>query len=159
VKISDFGLSSVKTLDETGERIEGPSMSIKRRERRKRQTQSLLMHVAWLVVGSPFYMAPEVLLDKGFDAPCDVYSFSIIMWETVANEEPYKGEFESYEEMVESITVDGHRPPIPDWFPAGMTSLIQRCWDVEPSNRLTFKDILAQNWYVHPLDLWLMVDG
>ena len=40
---------------------------------------------AWSV-GSPFYMAPEVLLDKGLDTPADVYSFSIIMWETIANE-------------------------------------------------------------------------
>lgn len=63
-------------------------------------------------------------------------------------QEPYKDDFESYEEMVDAITVDGHRPPIPEWFPLGVVKLVERCWDAEPTNRLSFHDILAQNWYV-----------
>ena len=41
-------------------------------------------------VGSPFYMAPEVMEEKGGTTKSDVFSFSIIVWETLCEEEPYK---------------------------------------------------------------------
>ncbi len=30
--------------------------------------------------GSPFYMAPELLLDKDWDKSIDVYAFGITLW-------------------------------------------------------------------------------
>jgi len=125
-RISDFGLASVKRLDENGQRVEGP-------------------------VGSPFYMAPEILLDKPYDTKADVYSFSIVIWETLAHKDPYEGEFETYEEMVEGITMDGMRPEILPWFPVGIVALLEQCWDTIPENRPSFAQILQQSWFDHIL--------
>merc|ERR1712137_107693 len=124
VRVADFGLSSVKSLDESGDRVEGP-------------------------VGSPFYMAPEILLDKPYDAKADVYSFSIVIWETLAHKDPYEGEFETYEDMVEGITIDEMRPAIPSWFPVGVVALLKRCWATDPEERPSFAQILEQSWFDH----------
>ena len=35
-------------------------------------------------------MAPEVMEEKGSTTKSDVFSFSIIVWETLCEEEPYK---------------------------------------------------------------------
>jgi serine/threonine protein kinase len=133
VKVSDFGLSSIKHLDEHGDEIQGP-------------------------VGSPYYMAPEILLDKPYDTKADVYSFSIVMWETLTNEDPYQGEFNSYDEMLEGITFDGIRPRIPEWFPVGVTALITKCWNADPSQRPSFAEILQSNWFDHILLDYMISD-
>lgn len=124
VRISDFGFVSVKCLDEAGDMIQGP-------------------------IGSPFYMAPEVLLDKPGGPKSDVYSFSIVMWETLTNEDPYKDEFESYEEMVEAITLDEVRPPIPSWLSPPIAQLVQDCWSSDIGARPTFGDMLNSCCFDH----------
>jgi serine/threonine protein kinase len=54
-------------------------------------------------------MAPEMLLDQGYDEKADVYSFGnnflwfvvrftgIVLWELLTEEEPYKGKFNSFQ--------------------------------------------------------------
>jgi len=37
-------------------------------------------------IGSPFWMAPEALLNKEVDSKVDVYSFSIVLWELLTRE-------------------------------------------------------------------------
>jgi len=75
VKVSDFGLSHImKTGKTTGK------------------------------VGSPLYMAPEMLLDKPYDTKADVYSFGIVLWELFTQLEPYNGFFKTFDEMMDGVT-------------------------------------------------------
>jgi len=41
-------------------------------------------------VGSPRYMAPEVALGKPYNELCDVYSFSLLLWELLALQKPFQ---------------------------------------------------------------------
>ncbi|KAF0715131.1 Aste57867_3547 [Aphanomyces stellatus] len=59
-KIADFGLSKFREV--------GKTMSI---------------------CGSPLWVAPEVLRGEKYSTPCDVFSFSVIVWEVLAWSEPY----------------------------------------------------------------------
>lgn len=119
VKVADFGLSSIKSLDEDGNKVTG-------------------------AVGSPFYMAPEVLVDKEYDEKADVYSFAIIVWEVLSGEEPYKDEFESFDELVEAITLDNQRPTIPAWFPPTLKAFVESLWADAPEKRPSFEYILRE---------------
>jgi len=115
-KICDFGLSNIKGVDNC-------------------------------MVGSPYYMAPEVLTNdvSSIDTKSDVYSYGIVMWEVITNEEPYKGAFESFEELVDCITMDGFRMAIPSWVPQQLRDLITACWSGDPADRPSFQSIIARN--------------
>ena len=43
------------------------------------------------VAGTPAWMAPELLDGGSCTTKADVYSFSIILWEMLTREQPYKG--------------------------------------------------------------------
>lgn len=98
-------------------------------------------------VGSPFYMAPEMLMNKPYNERADVYSFGIVLWELLTQEEPYKDEFEDLEEFIEAIIVDGERPPIPEKCEPTLRSLLSTCYDINPAKRLSFADMLNQKLF------------
>ena len=41
-------------------------------------------------VGSPIYMAPEILFDKPYDSACDVYSLGVLLYELLYGRAPYE---------------------------------------------------------------------
>jgi calcium-dependent protein kinase len=43
------------------------------------------------IVGSPLYMAPQILLRKPYTTKCDIWSLGIIFYEMVFNDAPWKG--------------------------------------------------------------------
>eukprot|EP00727_Mastigamoeba_balamuthi_P010843 m51a1_g6381 putative protein kinase domain containing protein (1721) ;mRNA; f:150919-157138 len=91
-----------------------------------------------LGIGTPSYMAPEILNGGQYNAAIDVYSFAIVLWELQARSEPWK---DTVSWDVPRAVIAGQRPPIPHDCPVEMESLIRSCWDGEPDNRPTFNDI------------------
>jgi serine/threonine protein kinase len=49
--------------------------------------RELLNHTAAL--GTPLYMAPEVLEHQPYSAKIDVYSFGVVLWVLYTRREPY----------------------------------------------------------------------
>lgn len=113
-------------------------------------------------VGTPVYMAPEVYKSNLYDRSIDVYSFSILFWETLTQKEPYgekklsfsssqklilkkkKGdeikELGTWEALMPKI-VGGHRPMIPSTFSSNLIELIQSCWSEDRLKRPSFQKI------------------
>ena len=58
-----------------------------------------------IMVGSPFYMAPEILLcqKKDISEKVDVYAFGITLWELITGKQAYKSEFGSMAEIVQTV--------------------------------------------------------
>jgi serine/threonine protein kinase len=42
-------------------------------------------------IGTPHWMAPEILRGERYEEPADVYSFGVIVWEMLTNRIPYVG--------------------------------------------------------------------
>lgn len=112
-KVSDFGLTALK-----GSR-----------------TQDELL-------GSLYWMAPEVLNNDPTTEKSDVYSFGIILWELAARAEPYEGM--SWAAVRVGVLKRKQRPMMPKNLDQDYVELIRECWDQEPVRRPTFPRIVKR---------------
>lgn len=119
VKVADFGLSHIKKHGERG------------------------LRGSYGAIGTPLWMAPEVLQNKPYDESADVYSFGIVLWELLTQEDPFP-EIESFSAMIDTVVGDQRRPDIPEKCPAKLKGLIEVCWSPDASARPTFAEIIPQ---------------
>ena len=91
--------------------------------------------------GTFLYSSPEVLIDAEYTPAGDVYSFGIIAYEVITNDEPFKNC--SFTELLIKVT-NGTRPPFECEIPNSYKNLIERCWAQEQSDRPTFEQIVDE---------------
>eukprot|EP01088_Endostelium_zonatum_P001123 TRINITY_DN1140_c0_g1_i2.p1 TRINITY_DN1140_c0_g1~~TRINITY_DN1140_c0_g1_i2.p1 ORF type:complete len:342 (-),score=76.17 TRINITY_DN1140_c0_g1_i2:174-1199(-) len=110
-------------------------------------------------VGSPFYMAPEMLLERDYSEKVDVYSFGIMLWELFTLQEPYKDRFTDLDELIEAVTAGGERPQWPsgnienvnatggvEALERKVKDLVEWCWSGNDSDRPGFTVICDKLW-------------
>src|SRR5438067_8964095 len=85
------------------------------------------------------YMAPEVLSKKPYTKESDIYSFGMIMWEFTTGKKPFHDRPHDHYLMLDILK--GERPQITDDTPEFYAELMKRCWDHDPENRSTAKEI------------------
>jgi serine/threonine protein kinase len=95
------------------------------------QAQEAFNHTAAL--GTPIYMAPEILEHKPYSAKIDVYSFGIMLWVMYTRREPYTELKRQWD--IPKFVMKGNRPPVPDHCPDSFSSLISQCWAHDPEDR------------------------
>ncbi|KAL2478616.1 CBL-interacting serine/threonine-protein kinase 9 [Forsythia ovata] len=119
LKVSDFGLSALsKQVREDG-----------------------LLHTA---CGTPNYVAPEVLTDKGYDGTsADVWSCGVILFVLMAGYLPFD------EPNLSALYRKIYRADFsfPSWFSSSSRKLIKRILDPNPLTRMTIPEILGNDWF------------
>jgi len=111
-KISDFGLSKIKT---------------------KSQTTSSNLYVQNNVFGSLLWKAPETFSFKNpYTDKADIYALGIVFWEIASCQVPYEG-FDA--ETIKDSVKSGERLDIPSNCPVEFKELIELCWNQEPKQR------------------------
>ncbi|XP_062188284.1 CBL-interacting protein kinase 31-like isoform X2 [Phragmites australis] len=119
LKISDFGLSAIS------EQVKADG----------------LLHTT---CGTPNYVAPEVIDDKGYDgALADLWSCGVILFVLLAGYLPFE------DDNVVSLynKISGAQFTCPSWFSAGAKRLITRILDPNPSTRITVSQIQEDPWF------------
>ncbi|CAI0467666.1 unnamed protein product [Linum tenue] len=119
IKISDFGLSALpKHFRDDG-----------------------LLHT---ICGSPNYVAPEVLRNKGYDgATADVWSCGVILYVTLTGSLP----FDDRNLAVLYHKIMKGEVEIPKWMSPGAGNLISRILDPNPATRITMAGIKSDPWF------------
>jgi len=115
VKVLDFGLA--KRLEESD---------------RPEASRDLSLTVTGMVVGTPNYLPPEVLLGGKADARGDVWAFGVVLYEMAAGRLPFGGG--TLAELAGAI-VSGAPTPLSGRVPVGIQAVIARCLAKEPSQR------------------------
>ncbi|GLJ16543.1 hypothetical protein SUGI_0282970 [Cryptomeria japonica] len=119
LKISDFGLSAL-------------SQQVK---------EDGLLHTT---CGTPNYVAPEVIIDKGYDgAKADLWSCGVILFVLMAGYLPFD------EPNIMALYKKIYKADFtcPNWFSPGARKLILSILEPNPNNRITIPEILENSWF------------
>ena len=90
-------------------------------------------------VGTPLYMAPELLNYKNYGIGVDIYAFSILAFEVVSGFTLKQRAFGYWYDIAKGI-----RPEFADDVTDPMQGLISRCWNDDTDERPSFDEIYEQ---------------
>lgn len=93
-------------------------------------------------IGTPYWMAPEVIAHQRYSTRADVYSFGLMLWEAAAGEVPFR-ELQGMQAAF-AVWSRGARPPMPTDTPPRLAALIRRCWAALPAQRPEFREIVRE---------------
>ncbi|KAL8113232.1 hypothetical protein AgCh_020525 [Apium graveolens] len=119
LKVSDFGLSALpQQVREDG-----------------------LLHTT---CGTPNYVAPEVINNKGYDgAKADLWSCGVILYVLMAGYLPFE-ESNLMALYKKIFKADFSCPP---WFSSSAKKLIKRILDPSPITRITIQEVIENEWF------------
>ena len=125
LKISDFGLSALYTGGDDGETNQ----------------RTLLLHTT---CGTPNYVAPEVLEDKGYDGKkADIWSCGVILYVLLAGFLPF-----DEKKMADLFRkIQAAEVQYPAWFSDDARDLLGTILTASPGDRATISDIQQHSWY------------
>lgn len=86
------------------------------------------------------WMAPESIFDCVYTVQSDVWSYGILLWEIFSlGLNPYPGILVN--NKFYKLVKDGYQMAQPVFAPENIYSIMQSCWDLEPTKRPTFQQI------------------
>jgi serine/threonine protein kinase len=93
--------------------------------------------------GTPFWMAPELLLGHGNSLKSDVYAFGIMVWEVYARKDPYAGQDPDavLKQVADVHATPEKRPEIPEDCPFQVQDIMKAAWHNDPTVRLSFSEL------------------
>lgn len=88
------------------------------------------------------YMAPEVANGQPYNESCDVYSFSILLWQMLALADPFQNYSPS---TIRSRVYNGpnRRPPVEDCWSNAIKICLKRSWEQNLHSRTSMADVCA----------------
>lgn len=108
-----------------------------------RVTNSISARDLTAETGTYRWMAPEVVSHKPYTRKCDVFSYSIVLWELLSEGTvPYM----SYTPLQAAIAVvqKNLRPAIPKDTPPQLNELMKACWAADEKERPGFDEIVPR---------------
>jgi NIMA (never in mitosis gene a)-related kinase len=94
---------------------------------------------AQTVVGTPYYLSPEIIEGKGYSFESDIWSLGILLFELCALQPPFLGG--SLHILAKSILTDPI-PPIPSHYTSVVVNLIKAMLQRDAKLRPTINQIL-----------------
>ena len=92
-------------------------------------------------VGTPMWMAPEIIQGRQYTQKADVYAYGIILWEILTRLEPY--EDKEPMQIVLEVVNQHLRPHLPSELSASpLVPLMRECWQQEPALRPSFQQVV-----------------
>ena len=90
--------------------------------------------------GTTQWMAPEVLAAEKYTEKADVFSYGVVVWETVTRQCPYEGLTQIQAAL--GVLNNNLRPTVPEHCPPLFKQLMTLCWASAPEQRPSFETVL-----------------
>jgi len=96
--------------------------------------------------GTPYYVAPQVLLSGGYDNKCDIWSCGVIAYILLCGYPPFYGDRD--EDILKAVKSGKFDFPSPDWDDVSKVGkdLITNMLTMDPVRRPTAEALLAHDW-------------
>eukprot|EP01090_Pellita_catalonica_P017432 TRINITY_DN5260_c0_g1_i1.p1 TRINITY_DN5260_c0_g1~~TRINITY_DN5260_c0_g1_i1.p1 ORF type:complete len:594 (+),score=102.27 TRINITY_DN5260_c0_g1_i1:252-1784(+) len=128
VKLADFGIATVCMVDPSTARLSG--------------MMSLAQGCA-VVQGSAFWMAPEIIENKGISIACDIWSLGCTIIEMATGFPPYHDK--PAMAAIFRMAKDEH-PPFPEEISDDLESFLSHCFKRDPQKRPASEELLKHAW-------------
>ncbi|XP_072548612.1 serine/threonine-protein kinase Nek11 isoform X2 [Salminus brasiliensis] len=96
--------------------------------------------LATTFTGTPYYMSPEALSHRGYDSKSDIWSLGCILYEMCCLKHAFEGH--NFLSVVMKI-VEGSTPSLPERYSPGLSALLHRMLEKNPSCRISAADALS----------------
>ena len=97
------------------------------------------MEKAKTMVGTPYYLSPEILENKPYDAKSDIWSLGVLLYEMMTFKMPFSAN--SFPILVVKILRGNYTPP-PTIYSKDLREIIDKCLIVDYRKRPTIQQIL-----------------
>lgn len=98
--------------------------------------------------GTPEYVAPEVLKQKGYGSECDIWSLGVVLYIMLCGYAPFH--HDQVQRLFQMIMRGRIAFPDREWsgVSAEAKDLVQRMLQVDPAQRITARGVLEHSWIV-----------
>jgi serine/threonine protein kinase len=144
-KIADFGTTKLMLLQGNPRHSDGQTPPL---------LETILGPSAHLSMtsctGTPMYMAPEVIAGGDYNQKADIFSYAVLVWETITAESPDLLEAHNVRtggpvmSTLLRLLNEGKRLPMDDRFSPSIQALVAGGWHAEPRERPSFESVLQQ---------------
>lgn len=90
--------------------------------------------------GSRRYMAPEVSRSEPYYLSADMYSYGVVLWETLSLQKAY-WDMTLEEHDAKVVNGDHERPKLLSKWPVAIQTLLEGCWHKDPAQRPPAKHV------------------
>lgn len=92
-------------------------------------------------IGTPYWMAPELLDGGDVSTASDVYAFGVTFWELMTRKSPYADIDCPHAFILQQIKNGTLRPDCSKGFEEELVVCMQQCWSQTPQKRPTFEEL------------------
>lgn len=97
------------------------------------------------VCGSPLYMAPEVLFNRGYSIKADLWSFGVMMYQLLIGKHPHEAKtIEQLRSNIDNVEIDFH---LHYGYSPHCYDLLTRLLDKNSSKRLDWDGMFDHQWF------------
>ena len=98
-------------------------------------------------VGTPYYIAPEIVKGKMYGSKCDIWSLGVLAFQLISGEFPFIGRNRA--ELFKNIKAGRYnfKSPVWDSVTPSCREFINSCLKVEPSERSSAEELLKCKWF------------
>ena len=96
------------------------------------------------VCGTPIYLAPEILEEKGHDEAVDIWCIGVLLFELITGNVPFQGkDIETLKNNILHLKIDWPKEMNPD-----AKDLISKILKLDPNKRLPLEDMLQHPFFL-----------